>query len=125
MRARISAMFLVIASIVGVAVSSTPAHADTNVGSTYLHPSEYTPFHAGALKIGVSDTQFQKTSVGVLSFIYGIAGISSQPAQAPGGGNHTITTSWTPSEIVALDRVQKGILPDDAGRCQMMRIDTR
>ncbi len=106
MRRLLIALALVTSCVAGlVGTAGTATAADTLVGSSYLHPDEYTPVHSGALELGVSDAQYQKMSVGVISFIFGVAGITSQPAAAPGPGNHTITTTWTPSELAALDHV--------------------
>ena len=128
MRTRLLALVLFLATMfttLGATLAApTAAGADTAVGSTYLHPSEYTPLHNGALELGLSDSQYQKSSVGILSFIFGIAGVTSQPAPAPGGGNHTITTSWTPSEIVSLDHVAGvlGLSRSDAQKVSSMVI---
>lgn len=81
------------------------AHADTAVSSAWLHPDEYIPMHNAAVSLGISDAQFQKNSVGAVSFIFGVVGITDAPTAAPGGGNHPISTTYTPTELQALDHV--------------------
>ena len=102
MRKLLATLMLTATAFAGM---GTPAHADTTVATAWLHPSEYVPMHNGALKVGVSDAQFQKQSVQAVSFIFGIAGITDAPTTAPGGGNHTISTTYTPTELQNLDHV--------------------
>jgi hypothetical protein len=91
----------------GLAVggSARPAPAATSVGSAYQHPSEYTPFHHAAQHLGLSDSQYQKTSVAAVAFIFGISGITDAPVTAPGPGNHTITSSYDDTELAQLDTI--------------------
>ncbi len=81
------------------------AHADTAVSSSWLHPSEYNPIHNAEESLGLSDAQFQKNAVGAVSFIFGVVGITNAPTAAPGGGNHPVSTTYTPTELQALDHV--------------------
>ncbi len=102
MRKFLTCVALATTALVGTASTAT---ADTTVSTGWLHPSEYIPMHNGALELGLSDANFQKTSVGAVSFMFGIAGITSAPTPAPGGGGHTISTTYTPTELQALDHV--------------------
>ena len=102
MRKLIASFALAAVAVIGM---PHPAHADTAVASVWQHPSEYIPMHNAAVKLNLSDSAFQKTSVHVISFIFGVAGITNSPITAPGGGNHSISTTYTPTELQALDHV--------------------
>ena len=81
------------------------ASADTTVATAWAHPSEYVPMHNAALELGISDSAYQKQAVAAVSFIFGVAGITNAPVPTPGGGNHTISTTYTPTELQWLDHV--------------------
>ena len=102
MRKLLASIALVATALTGM---GTAASADTAVATAWLHPSEYIPMHNGALELGMSDANFQKVAVGAVSYMLGAAGVTDAPTGAPGGGNHTITSTYTPAELTTLDHV--------------------